>query len=52
MSPFRAKKTTKISASKAINNAQTTSECLQKKFEKVKKTIFLLALKMVKMILS
>ena len=51
MSPFQAEKTTKISASMTIKNAQTTSECLQKKFEKVEKTTFL-ALKMVKVILS
>ena len=50
MSPFRAEKTTKISAFKAKKNAQTTSENPQKKYEKVEKRTFL-ALKMVKVIL-
>ena len=50
MSPFRAEKTTKISAFKAKNNAQTTSEHPQKNYEKVEKMTFL-ALKMVKVIL-
>ena len=51
MSPFRTENTPKISVFMVKNDAQTTSECLQKKFEKVEKTTFL-ALKMVKMILS
>ena len=51
ISIFRAKNIPKSRPFKAQNDAQTTSEQLQTKFQKVKKTTFL-TLKMVKMTLS